>query len=343
MRWTVMPATGSCQLLGSPLSLTGSGVRSNGGSPISVSQPVGQGPLARNQAVDVRTIQEALNRVTVQGVQGGPMPFLAVDGICGPKTNAAIARFQQVQLSIFDGVIEPARKTITRLNEVLEAVTPEDVRARVSMALPLVSMAIAAAISNLEAVVSNGPATTGLAAQAADRLNRHFLLNTLSADGQSAARVDLFRSYVRYATVMTNTESIKIAAVDEFDLDQSDPKIALTFGKGFFEEGGIDPKSNRRLDRIHLGFGFFAPNVTPEFGAYIIIHELAHFVGHSDGRFIVDHGRGWFNDTFIKPLTADQRLTNAESYASFAHECRVGSPDRPAFVRTSPGGLGGAR
>jgi hypothetical protein len=40
----------------------------------------------------------------------------------GPKTNAAIARFQQVQLKIFDAVIERNKKTILKLNEILEPV-----------------------------------------------------------------------------------------------------------------------------------------------------------------------------------------------------------------------------
>jgi hypothetical protein len=70
----------------------------------------------------VRTIQDALNRVTVVNAAGGPMPFPAVDRICGPKTNAAIARFQQVQLKIFDGAIERNKKTILKLNEILEPV-----------------------------------------------------------------------------------------------------------------------------------------------------------------------------------------------------------------------------
>ena len=90
---------------------------------IAINQPVGRGSLARNKPDDVRTIQDALNRVTVANAAGGPMPFLAVDGICGPKTNAAIARFQQVQLKIFDGVIEPNKKTILKLNEILEPVS----------------------------------------------------------------------------------------------------------------------------------------------------------------------------------------------------------------------------
>ena len=341
MLWTVMPAVGSCQLL--PLTSSLSASPTGRGSNISISQAVGRGPLARNQADDVRTIQKALNQVTVKRVAGGPIPFLAVDGICGPKTNAAIGRFQQVQLKIFDGLIEPNKKTIVKLNELVDPVSDDDLRAKVRLALPIVGQAIAAALRNLQAIIASGPAPTGLAAVAADRLSRHFQLDRLSPSKQSEARVDLFRSFVRYSAVMVNTAAIDIEAVDEFDLDKNNPKIALTTGQGFFEAGQIDKVSKKRLDRIHLGLGFFAQNVTPEFGAFIILHELSHFVGHSDGRFIIDNGRGWFDDPFIKPLSADKRLTNADSYASFAHECRVESPIKPSFVKTAPGGLGGAR
>src|SRR5690349_9029248 len=163
MLWLVMPASGSCQLL--------PGVSSAGSGPIAINQPVGRGPLARNKPDDVRTIQDALNRVTVANAAGGPMPFLAVDGICGPKTNAAIARFQQVQLKIFDGVIEPNNKTILKLNEILEPVSDEDLKTKVRLALPIVARAIAAAMANLQAVIASGPATTGPAATGADRLN----------------------------------------------------------------------------------------------------------------------------------------------------------------------------
>lgn len=55
-------------------------------------QPARRARIAgAQQPDDVRTIQDALNRVTVANAAGGPMPFLAVDGICGPKTNATIS------------------------------------------------------------------------------------------------------------------------------------------------------------------------------------------------------------------------------------------------------------
>jgi hypothetical protein len=335
MRWLVMPAVGSCQLL--PL------LSSGFTGPVAISAPVGRGPLARNRPDDVRTIQDALNQVTLAGAAGGPMPFLAVDGICGPKTNAAISRFQQVQLRIFDGVIEPNKNTIVRLNEIIEPVSDDDLRAKVRQALPIVGLALSAAIRNLQAVITSGPAPTGLAATAADRLNRHFGLATLSAPEQSTAHVDLFGSYVRFNTVVMNPELFNIDTVDEFDLDRHNPRIALTTPQGFFEEGREDEDTHRRLDRIHLGLGFFAPSVSAEFAAFIILHELSHFVGRSNRQNIGDFGRGWFDDLFMRPLSANQRLSNADSYAGFAHECRVGNPTKPPFVRTAPGGLGGAR
>jgi hypothetical protein len=92
-----------------------------------------------------------------------------------------------------------------------------------------------------------------------------------------------------------------------------------------------------------LGFGFFAPSVSPDFGSFIITHELSHFTGRRDGQTIEDNGRGWFNDTFIVPLSAAQRLLNADSYAGFAYECLTESAVKPPFVKTAPGGRGGAR
>lgn len=335
MDWLVMPQVGSCLTM--PLLASGAS------GPVSISQPVGRGPLARNKPEDVRVIQDALNQVTLRGVAGGTIPFLVADGLCGPKTNAAIARFQQIQLKIFDGVIEPNKKTIVRLNEIIGPVSDEDLIVRVRLAVPLVGLAISAALRNLQAVIANGPAATGPAAVAADRLNRHFRIDTLSPSEQSDARIDLFGTYTRFNAVIMNPELFDLATEDEFDLDRTNPKIALTRLFGFFQDGQVDKDTNKRLDRIHLGLGFFAPNVTPEFASFIILHELTHFVGRANGQKIDDFGRGWFDDLFIKPLPANQRLGNADSYAGFAHECRVDSAARPPFVKTAPGGLGGAR
>jgi peptidoglycan hydrolase-like protein with peptidoglycan-binding domain len=333
----VMPAVGSC--------IPTSTLPTGGAGPIAISKPVGQGPLARNLPDDVKTIQEALNQVTVKGVAGGPIPFLVVDGIKGPKTQAAINQFQQVQVKTIrpDGLVEPGKQTILRLNEIVAPVSKFDLNAKLATSLPLVRAALAAAIQNLTMIITSGPGTPGPAALAEDRLNRHFKLNTLDASGQSNARVGLFETYSEIALVVNQPDLFNMfGAIEAFDVDPKNAKIALTTAQGVFQPPLKDGADNPAR-HIRLGLGFFAPTVTDDFAAFILIHELAHFTSRRDGELIVDNGRGWFDDTFIKPLSADQRLLNADSYASFAQECRTGSAAKPAFVKTAPGGLGGAR
>lgn len=333
----VMPAVGSCI----PMATVPAGAA----GPIAISKPVGQGPLARNLPEDVKIIQEALNQVTVKGEAGGPMPFLAVDGIKGPKTQAAILNFQRVQVKSInaDGLVEPGKKTILRLNEIVAPVSKFDLNAKLAAALPLVRAGLAAAIGNLTAIITSGPGATGPAAVAEDRLSRHFRRDARDNSGPGDGRVLLFETYSEMALVVNQPNLFDMfGAIDAFDVDRGNAKIALTTGQGVFQPPFKDGADNPAR-HIRLGLGFFAPSVTPDFAAFILIHELSHFTGRRDGERIVDNGRGWFDDTFIKPLDAKRRLLNADSYATFAQECRTGSPAKPPFVKTAPGGLGGAR
>src|SRR5215470_4381935 len=76
-----------------------------------ISTSVGVG--GKNLAADVRTVQELLNSVPT--ASGGPLPLLAVDGLIGPKTTAAIQRFQKAQFGWADGRVDPGGPTIARL------------------------------------------------------------------------------------------------------------------------------------------------------------------------------------------------------------------------------------
>ena len=226
-RFLVMPAVGSC--ISTPTLPTGAA------GPIAISKPVGQGQLARNLPDDVKIIQEALNRVTVMGVVGGPMPFLAVDGIKGPKTQAAILNFQRVQVKSInaDGLVEPGKQTILRLNEIVAPVSKFDLNAKLAASLPLVRAALSAAIQNLRAVITSGPGTPGPAALAEDRLNRHFRLNTVDASRQSEGRVNLFETYSEMALVVNQPDLFGMfGAIDAFDVDPRNAKIALTTAQG---------------------------------------------------------------------------------------------------------------
>ncbi len=64
-------------------------------------------------ALDVMTVQYLLNCVTAG--QGGPSPELAVDGAVGPKTIAAIEKFQRANSCVCDGRVDPGGATLRAL------------------------------------------------------------------------------------------------------------------------------------------------------------------------------------------------------------------------------------
>jgi hypothetical protein len=71
----------------------------------------------KNLPMDVITVQQLLDQVPAH--QGGPVPLLDVDGLCGPKTIAAIQKFQLHHFgwSIADGRVDPGGPTLAKLNE----------------------------------------------------------------------------------------------------------------------------------------------------------------------------------------------------------------------------------
>lgn len=171
--------------------------------------------------------------------------------------------------------------------------------------------------------------------RANDRLDRHFALNKLSPAARSKAMEGILSVYKMYSSVLLMPGSLGAGA---FEADPTgDPRIAFTFGNGFFLTGQIDPARNIRLDRIFLGRRAFFAIDDPQFCSFIMLHEMAHFVGFQGGTFIGDNGRGWFTDPEIGTLSPDQRLHNADSYAGFADECRTGSSAKPPYVKASQG------
>jgi hypothetical protein len=89
-----------------------------------LSFPVGMGPKSKNLGTDVKTIQELLNRIVPD--QGGPAPPLKVDGICGPKTQNAIQRFQLKHFGWpgADGRVDPTGPTLGKMDAVAKPAKP---------------------------------------------------------------------------------------------------------------------------------------------------------------------------------------------------------------------------
>jgi len=73
------------------------------------------GKEGKNDCADVRVVQFLLNQVPPD--QGGPDPKLFPDGKSGPKTEAAILRFQMANTNVADGRVDPEGQTIKKLRE----------------------------------------------------------------------------------------------------------------------------------------------------------------------------------------------------------------------------------
>ena len=74
-----------------------------------------QGPLARNLSDDVKTIQQALNRVALKGEPGGPVPLLAVDGIPKQIDDEVVDALQAEADAFFDAGLIPAAVDIASM------------------------------------------------------------------------------------------------------------------------------------------------------------------------------------------------------------------------------------
>ena len=72
-----------------------------------------------NTSSDVRVIQTLLNAVPPH--KGGPAFKLDVDGMCGPKTNSSIQRFQYANVGMADGRVDVGKQTEQALVALLTA------------------------------------------------------------------------------------------------------------------------------------------------------------------------------------------------------------------------------
>lgn len=309
---------------------------------IKIDLPVGAGFKAKNLKSDVRTIQESLNKISP--LNGGPKVPLAVDGICGPKTNKAIFDFQfkQFEAKGADTLIEPGKQTIQRINQILFSNLPVDpsvnviIRAKLVSHLDIVARAIQAAQANLMLALVPGGGLFG--GPANDRVNRHFALDKLNPAKREPTIRNILQVFNKYQECLLLPLELDLGflGAGAFVADKTgDPRIAFAFPNGFFRKGEIDPARNIPRDRIHLGRRAFFALTDSEFCAFIMLHEMAHFVGFPDRSFIRDNGRGWFTDSTISALSVEERLHNADSYATFATECRTRSSVKPPYVKAA--------
>jgi hypothetical protein len=305
-----------------------------------ISASVGVG--GRNLATDVRAVQELLNGVPA--ASGGPLSPLAVDGLIGPKTIAAIQRFQKAQFGWLDGRVDPGGPTITRLdsfatrgggadfdkgeaaagqsNPILEAfrlttmvISTPDAKNAVIQALSRIDQAA------MFVMLGSG----GLFANSAsfDLVDRHFLFKGVGRE-QTLSELQFIRSiFLRMKTVLENRTSVfggPMWGPNLFDIDpfpgKTDPRV-----KAYVPRSSVEHTDGVTPNRMYLCRGL--DGQPQDRYTHILIHELGHFVDdETPATEIIDHGYAFFGT--LKTLPHEKRLHNADTYAIFAFENAFG-------------------
>jgi hypothetical protein len=285
---------------------------------IVIDRSVGQ--AGANQANDVFNIQYGLDQVAP--VDGGPSPQLKIDGLCGPKTIKAIHDFQLKQFgwSGADGRIDPGKQTIKRLNEkrqrwIMPHLPPSLATTGWLLAdflkhMPHARSCVQAAIATVQSAKIHGPG--------AALVEKHYRIGGAVA---GLKRIE-------------DVYSLMLKVLDRADfyttLDTTDEGEGIS-SVAFARLGGFFIPDNAGKIKIREG-AWVASNI-PDFAAFVMIHEMRHFVeGSSD---VGHHGKGWVTDEGMLKLRPDQTVFNCDTYAGFALEARNGEMQRPGWVKST--------
>jgi len=342
MTWFCKRLDGVCERLGSLASI-GDGEPSppDSGGALTISAPVGI--HGANWSEDVTTIQDALNRVSA--AQGGASPPLEVDGKCGPKTREAIQVFQLKHFGWkgADGLIEPGKQTLAKLNEILGYPTSPGAAgtsSRVGAAEDLIAAnVIQLAMHYVLAAQANMLAASPFLdskAQSVDEpfptfgreermhlLNKHFGLDYFPQKRQVFDRI--LQKYDRMRQVFQRPGGLWGPAIFERDPFRDRKHHAYTYGGGYFMPGQTQYEKYQkvRLDSVYLCKLFLEKVSNRSLQAFIVVHELAHFVARFSEVIDFAYNRE-DNGAKVKALSPELKVLNAENYANFAHEAKTG-------------------
>lgn len=310
------------------------------------------GAAGINRPTDVSVVQSALNGISPSS--GGPSPSLSVDGLSGPITRAAIARFQGGRIDRPDARADPGGPTMAALNsesvpEVQAAnapvagalgtpgkgkqlADPLAVAAVVNL-LGKVRIAIRSAEFHCEAArpftpstpVKKGDQPPPEPAQRSIRL-LHGVFGLLNMNNPSAGLDNIRRVYRNMQVALNRTfeTSPLIAPLlfvpNEFTAMETKAAAYTSMGGAF-----LDSKVRFSFPPVAANRIYICKNLlqgSEIFQISTAIHELAHFVS---GRplFVDDIVKiGHMTNDATKPafdkISPEQKLRSAEHYGFFA-------------------------
>ncbi len=304
----------------------------SGDNAITISASVGI--HGANFTSDVVNIQDALNKVAPE--KGGAAPKLNPDGDCGHKTKNAIQHFQIEHFGWkgADGLIEPGKQTLAKLNEILGKkmgnLKSHDLVA--SRAIQLAMNYVVAAQFNLLAASpaldskdsSIGKISVFGRESLMRLLNKHFSVDLLLNRRKGFYKIQ--KQYDRMRQIFMRRGGPWGVAI--FDRDPADENWwAYCFSGGYFCAGQTTYHKGKklRLDSIYLCTKFF-DKADCQMQAFIIVHELSHFVAQYGKVTDYAYNRdGSPRGAKLKRLSPELKILNAECYANFAYEAYTGN------------------
>jgi peptidoglycan hydrolase-like protein with peptidoglycan-binding domain len=315
-------------------------------------RPIGSsvGAGGTNARADTLMVQQLLNSVPRE--EGGPDLLLAEDGLIGPKTQAAINKFQKKVLSKPDGRIDPGGPTIKALSGVICD----------SPAVPLGRLGLVAQPNQVGGgppmppsatkatrlkVLSNGNQVlialrprlallgfklTHQAPSTVAFCNKHFATGNSKVTSTEIGFINGLVSAIHFhAARPSATGILPIRNVIEFD-----PRGDIS---GYTVHGG--DKLSTKESQIYVdekGKPYKLPGqtifLTSKFARktgfdihLVVLHEMAHFVGPRAGTGIEieDHDGTYATSPKLLQLTKFQKLHNAEIICLFMLEACVGT------------------
>jgi len=288
------------------------------GGAVQILARVGTGPKVVNRAEDVRTVQSALNRFSPS--QGGPIEPLDVDGKCGPKTLAAIHRFQLARLGWSDDRVDPGGPTIGYLSQNpagLPALAPAAFEkiARVTGILTATRAALLLARIEIDRVGSSGGLLKGGSSGVVKKLNRHFHLDKSRNPSDAIGFIDGI-----YLKMQTSIGYIPQGITLFADDPLGKPYFAYAASGGY----EVEVRFKNMQGGVSAGTIFLCARLLTlddEAIPYVMIHELAHYVGPKyDRPDAITDKFGYQHKPGYDRLTPDQSLKTADCYSQFAFE-----------------------
>lgn len=327
-----------------------------------ISGPVGAG---HGKPDDIRMVQRFLNALLP--VEGGPDLILAEDGICGPKTQAAINKYQKFAVGFVDGRIDPQGKTIRALTGFIvgSPTVPQGPLGQNSAGLPAanspnvkVPLTIDAESTKAEArrllreleprlnllrfrLTRVTPPMLGL-------LNKHFAAGSDRVKPADIAHISTVLADIHFFVARaTATGVLPIDNVLLFD-DEPEPgdiaaytvlggdKLSINQFQILFDEFSKKPKKFHGqsiwLTRRYVinENDILQPRNQRQ---RVLLHEFCHFVGPKDGHPGILDDIAFIRDPTFAVLGKLQRLHNADTLALFFLEWCVGHTNVSSLPR----------